>query len=1214
MVVIKNKSKTKTKKQNKTKQQTLILWSALIFTIVVEYTNLGIMDGIRCDISIGAWNARGLDNAGPHLHSMLSNCDIVVISEHKLYSCQLNRLNDIHMHFSSFGRASKWLKDKNVVKKPTGHGGIGILWNNDLSTIINPCHKLGNDRICVIEINIEDGKNVYIIAVYMPQRNCLIDDFQEYLDVLDENIRQCSLNGEVIVIGDLNCHFGEGVDVRCWGQSTANAHKLLRTCINNNCDIVDIGNKGSGPTYTFYVEGIGKSYIDHCIMSKFLAEKVSKCEVQEDSIINTSDHLSIRVEINIKVKKQDDHVSISRVAWHKATDNEIEVNYTNPLSNEIDMITDYFGVKDNPLGEHLDEASLSAIISSMVAAMQRTSNNNMPKTQFSRKLKPYWNRNLTQLSKEEKRMMWIYRNHGRPTDPNHPVRIRYKAAKRKFVNALRSAKLEVEKSSSEEIVEKGEMDQRAFWYLFNKAKGVVSRKIKPVRDKDGKLITDLVGILGRYGPYFKELLTPTDMPEYDDNFKEQVINELAHIEQLSSLRQRRSIDLVCSVEDIQKLCKELKLKKAPGWDLIDPEHFRYGGIALHRLLSTIYNVISALEVVPNHFKKNVLVPIGKPGADATWVDNNRGISLGPIIGKLYEKLVVGKMKPWLQKNKIICSLQGAGQKGCSSLHTNWLLRETIAYNLERGCEVWVCMLDIRKAFDTVWIDGLLYSLYRTGIDDKLWRIIRSMYDSCKCAVKIGNKLSEWFEIKQGVHQGAPLSMIMFEIFLDPLLRELLDSGYGAHIRNINITCPSSADDTALVSLSKPALQELANISTRFSNKWRFQYNPTKCVVEVFSLRESTVDIYSGIKLGNTVLPVVKSTKHLGTLISTKEEDLQYIEDRIAKGRRSIYAFMGLGSYSFPINPLAASKIYKTVSETMMLYGLEVSGVSSKALKCLEDAQWSIGKSIQNISSKVPNPAVLPSLGWLSITSVIEESQLRFLWSILMLDYECVYKEVAVLRLLQVSSQSCKSVGPLFRIVDTAKNLNVLQFIMDSLNTGNFIGKKEWKGKIRDLVTEKEKVKWKSTCVLYGQMEIYQQVMCGNNPWCWWVFAKRHVALTRKCCQLLQLLIGSSIHEMDISREMCSGCGQKVISKGAHIVYECDCLVEVRQDAYSLLQQVLPPALLQSLGQMSVCERFMYITCGLNNTMILEWEHVFKAILGFISSMYNNYVDVLDSNM
>ena len=43
-----------------------------------------------------------------------------------------------------------------------------------------------------------------------------------------------------------------------------------------------------GPMYTFYVEGVGQSYIDNCIISSQLSKCVVPCEVIEDNINNTS--------------------------------------------------------------------------------------------------------------------------------------------------------------------------------------------------------------------------------------------------------------------------------------------------------------------------------------------------------------------------------------------------------------------------------------------------------------------------------------------------------------------------------------------------------------------------------------------------------------------------------------------------------------------------------------------------------------------------------------------------------------------------------------------------------------------------------------------------------------------------------------------------------------------------------------------------------------
>ena len=114
------------------------------------------------------------------------------------------------------------------------------------------------------------------------------------------------------------------------------------------------------------------------------------------------------------------------------------------------------------------------------------------------------------------------------------------------------------------------------------------------------------------------------------------------------------------------MCKSLKCGKAPGWDRITPEHVKYGGDLLMRCLTSLFNIIIVTEVVPTHFKKGVIIPIPKGTKDRCKQDNYRGITLSSVFAKVFEKVILERCDHAL-KQSAICNLQGAGQKGCSSI-------------------------------------------------------------------------------------------------------------------------------------------------------------------------------------------------------------------------------------------------------------------------------------------------------------------------------------------------------------------------------------------------------------------------------------------------------------------------------------------------------------------------------------------------------------------
>ena len=173
------------------------------------------------------------------------------------------------------------------------------------------------------------------------------------------------------------------------------------------------------------------------------------------------------------------------------------------------------------------------------------------------------------------------------------------------------------------------------------------------------------------------------------------------------------------------------------------------------------------------------------------------------------------------------------QSKCSSLESTWLLRESISHNLERTGAVYVALLDMRKAFDSIWTEGLFYKLYKTGMDGKLWRTLKDGYSEFKCCVSVHGTLSDTFSIGQSVHQGATWSMFKFAVYFNDLIEELQLSGDGVNIDNISVACPTFADDSSIICLYKVALQRQLDRAYHYSTKWRLKYNVSKSAVIIY---------------------------------------------------------------------------------------------------------------------------------------------------------------------------------------------------------------------------------------------------------------------------------------------------------------------------------------------------------------------------------------------
>ena len=102
----------------------------------------------------------------------------------------------------------------------------------------------------------------------------------------------------------------------------------------------------------------------------------------------------------------------------------------------------------------------------------------------------------------------------------------------------------------------------------------------------------------------------------------------------------------------------------------------------------------------------------------------------------------------------------------------YTLNEIVQSRLREGKKTYAFFLDVQKAYDTVWRNGLWVKLWDLGVRGRMWRVIKRMYEASRSAVLLDGERSASFSVEQGVAQGCSLSPILFSVFINDLLKEV----------------------------------------------------------------------------------------------------------------------------------------------------------------------------------------------------------------------------------------------------------------------------------------------------------------------------------------------------------------------------------------------------------------------------------------------------------
>ena len=152
--------------------------------------------------------------------------------------------------------------------------------------------------------------------------------------------------------------------------------------------------------------------------------------------------------------------------------------------------------------------------------------------------------------------------------------------------------------------------------------------------------------------------------------------------------------------------------------------------------------------------------------------NYRPVSLLPICGKIFDRLILNELFNFLLENNPISPNQSRFKPGDSCINQLFSITHEIYNSFDEGLEVRSVFLDISKAFDKVWHKGLLFKLSQNGISGNLLDLLSSFMSDRKQRVLLNGQTSEWRNVTAGVPQGSILGPLIFLICINDLSIDL----------------------------------------------------------------------------------------------------------------------------------------------------------------------------------------------------------------------------------------------------------------------------------------------------------------------------------------------------------------------------------------------------------------------------------------------------------
>ena len=894
--------------------------------------------------------------------------------------------------------------------KPEGdkhYYGVGFAIKSKLVKQLEGKYPIGiNERLMTMCLPLQ-GCSLSIISAYAPTLAQSDEVKERFYGQLSDAIEAVPSSHKLLVLGDFNARVG--TDFESWenvigkhgvGRENSNGTLLLSLCSQHNLSITNTLFQQADRHKTTWMHPRTKGWhmIDYVITRQRDIQDVHHTRAMCGSC-TWSDHRLVRAKLSLRPK-------IVRHIRRQKPAKKLDIAKLKSVETR------------EMLGTKLQEAYAAADQNAGASTTHIWKTFKSTTLQVSEEVLG---------SPERKHRDWFDENdtlikplltalHGKHLEAiedksNSTKATAYRECKQQAQKSLRTMQNNWWKDRATDLQQAADRrDYKSFYQGMKAVYGPRYKNSSAIKSKDGTVLTEPDQILGRWAEHFNGVLNQ------DSSFDRSVLEDIPQWDINTSLAE------LPTIEEIHLCIRQLNCGKAPGEDGIPPDIYVHGGVAIAEQLLIIFTRVWEDGEVPQDFKDATIVHLYKNKGDRMTCDNHRGIALLNIAGKIFARLLLNRLIKHADDIGVVPESQCGFRANRGTVDMSFALQQ-----IQEKCKIqyqdlYLLFIDLTKAFDTVFREGLWCILEKVGCPKLFIDLIRSFHDGMHVTVREGSESSSAFTVTSGTKQGCVLAPTLFSIFFSLMLHVAFKDttdGVDIHSRFDRGLCnlKSShfkatskiekstirdllfADDCALAACSLEALQRLCDSFSVAARRFGLVISIKKTEA-LYQPARGNDYIPPATFIEGKALKAVEQFKYLGSIVSNDASNDLEVTARIAKATASFGRLTKRLWANRNIRLDTKISVYKACVLTSLLFGCEAWTLTKKQIMRLEKFHLTCLRKIAKIRwyHKVTNYDVLTRCKVTSVQSMIDSARLRWTGHVVRMNNDRIPKKLLYGRL------------------------------------------------------------------------------------------------------------------------------------------------------------------------------------------------------------------------